>query len=91
MVFIDQKEINYKGKSLLIKKYYSHKEEIHTPFENVFISDSLGIVMKNVIGHSKTFVYCYDSENLKELHYTLLADTSFFKFMTVQNLGMKEL
>ena len=80
--YLSQKAIALNGKPVTVKKY--SQDVLPTgPMGNIFINDSLGIVMSRTLAHPNSMhINCYDTHNLKELHMAIAADRSFFEFKT---------
>lgn len=79
--YLSQKTIALNGKPITVKKYY--QDVLPTgPIGNIFINDSLGIVMSRKLAHPNSMsINCYDSAKLEELHKAIATDRSFFEFV----------
>jgi len=77
MHLLDQKAFNFKGKPLLIKKYLQSVEP-YGPFSNVYVNDSLGIVLTRSIVHPYgERLMRWDAERYFELQKAMINDTVF--------------
>lgn len=76
--FVSKKNINFKGKSLIVKKYIQDKGLI---FANVYINDSLGIILRRNLSHCMgENTIMYNTGEFLELHDAIINDTVFFEW-----------
>lgn len=79
--YLSQKTITLNGKPVTVKKY-SQDVLPNGPVGNIYINDSLGIVVSRTLAHPNSMsIHCYDSPKLEELHKAIAADRSFFEFV----------
>ncbi|QEE50206.1 hypothetical protein FUA48_11640 [Flavobacterium alkalisoli] len=83
--YLSQKTFKLNGKPIVVKKYL--QDVFPTgPTGNVFINDSLGIVMSRMVGHPySVHIHCYDVENLEELHKSIAVDDVFFELIITKS------
>lgn len=76
--FLERKNLKFKGQNIVIEKYVYMNGLSRG---NMFINDSLGIIIKRGLGQGDPpSTVLYNSNDYKELHNIIMKDTSFFIF-----------
>lgn len=76
--FMSKKNINFKGKSIVVKKYRQEIEP-RSPSGNVYINDSLGLILKRFLAHpSGEHIILYNTNKFPKLHEAIINDSLFF-------------
>lgn len=75
--YIKEKTFTLNGNGIVVKKYKLH-DDIWA-YGNVYINDSLGIIIDRQITKFEEVVTLFDTATLTELHTAILADHDFFE------------
>lgn len=76
--FMSKKTINFKGKSIVVKKYRQEIERRY-PSGNVYINDSLGLILKRFLTHpSGEHIILYNTDKFPILQEAIINDSLFF-------------
>lgn len=76
---MSEKNISFNGKSVRVKKYRQSADPMG-PFGNVYINDSMGILLTRYVAHpAGENVIMYNTSQFLALHKAIVNDSVFFK------------